>query len=78
MCFCLAWGILILSVLTIWSALRDSLARAKRMHQIPCAYCQFFTNDYRLKCTVHPAIANSEKAINCMDYCPANKTTAFF
>ncbi|WP_322744170.1 MULTISPECIES: hypothetical protein [unclassified Coleofasciculus] len=43
------------------------------MHQIPCAYCQFFTNDHRLKCTVNPSIASSENAINCRDYCPVNK-----
>jgi hypothetical protein len=40
------------------------------MHEIPCNGCQFFTNDYRLKCTVHPQIANSEAAINCRDYQP--------
>lgn len=38
------------------------------MHQIPCSNCQFFTNDYRLKCTVNPSVANTERAINCCDY----------
>jgi RNA polymerase subunit RPABC4/transcription elongation factor Spt4 len=41
---------------------------AKTMHQIPCARCRYFTNDHRLKCPVHPQIANTEGAINCRDY----------
>ena len=71
-CFCLAWGLIILFVLTIWSAVGASMANAKRMHQIPCAGCKFFTDDYRLKCTVHPSLANTEAAINCRDYCSKN------
>ncbi|HEY9740653.1 MAG TPA: hypothetical protein V6C90_09215 [Coleofasciculaceae cyanobacterium] len=67
-CFCLTWGVIILLILTVWSAIRDSVAHAKRMHQIPCTDCQFFTNDYRLKCTVCPSIANTEAAITCSDY----------
>jgi hypothetical protein len=42
------------------------------MHQIPCAKCQFFTNDHRLKCTVNPIIANTERAICCSDYSQQN------
>ncbi len=40
----------------------------KRLHQIPCSRCTFFTNDYRLKCTVNPYSALTETAINCSDY----------
>jgi hypothetical protein len=40
------------------------------MHQIPCTGCQFFTDDYRLKCTVHPSKANTEEAIHCCDFQP--------
>jgi hypothetical protein len=71
-CFCLTWGLILLVLLTIGSAIRHSVATAKRMHQIPCTQCQFFTDDYRLKCTVNPSIANTEAAINCLDYCPMN------
>ncbi|MEM7591221.1 MAG: hypothetical protein AAF383_06825 [Cyanobacteria bacterium P01_A01_bin.83] len=46
----------------------DVIAQAKRMHQIPCTKCRFFTGDYRLKCTVNPSFANTEKAIGCSDY----------
>jgi hypothetical protein len=69
-CFFFAWAFVLVLVWGIWSAIAQGVTTAKQMHQVPCADCQFFTNDYRLKCTVHPAIANSEQAINCPDYCP--------
>ncbi|MBF1999975.1 MAG: hypothetical protein IGS50_14055 [Synechococcales cyanobacterium C42_A2020_086] len=69
-CFVLAWGLMILLFWSIGSALRDALANAKQMHQIPCANCQFFTSSYHLKCPVHPRTALSVEAINCPDYEP--------
>jgi len=56
--------------LGFWSTIRDSVSTSKRLHQIPCTNCQYFTGDYRLKCTVQPSIANSEAAIECSDYQP--------
>jgi hypothetical protein len=67
-CFVTAWTVIILLISSLWTAARDSVSTAKQMHQIPCSGCQFFTDDYRLKCTVHPSIANTEDAIHCMDY----------
>ena len=49
------------------SFLIDITKTAKKMHQIPCTKCRFFTGDYRLKCTVNPHIANTEEAIGCDD-----------
>jgi len=69
-CFVSAWVLIIGVSWTLGRAMRDGIAQAKRMHQIPCAHCQFFTNDYRLKCTIHPHYANSERAIDCLDYKP--------
>ncbi|MGK7880883.1 MAG: hypothetical protein AB4060_12385 [Crocosphaera sp.] len=46
----------------------DVIKRAKKMHKIPCSNCQYFTNDYRLKCPVNPFQASTEAAINCQDY----------
>ncbi|MEH1855856.1 MAG: hypothetical protein V7L11_30295 [Nostoc sp.] len=69
-CFVVAWTVIILVILSLWSAARDSLTTAKQMHQIPCTGCQFFTDNYRLKCTVRPSIANTEEAIDCSDYQP--------
>jgi hypothetical protein len=69
-CFVVAWTVTILAVLSLWTAVRDSVTTAKQMHQIPCSGCQFFTDNYRLKCTVRPSIANTEEAIHCLDYQP--------
>ena len=69
-CFVVAWTVTILAVLSLWTAARDSVTTAKQMHQIPCSGCQFFTDNYRLKCTVRPSIANTEEAIDCLDYQP--------
>ncbi|BAY31833.1 hypothetical protein NIES37_02800 [Tolypothrix tenuis PCC 7101] len=67
-CFVVAWAVMILGGWSLWSAARDSVSKAKQMHQIPCTGCQFFTDNYRLKCTVHPSIANTEEAIHCHDF----------
>ncbi|MCF4968012.1 hypothetical protein [Nostoc sp. CMAA1605] len=69
-CFSGAWLIISLVLWSLWTATRDGLKTAQRMHQIPCPGCQFFTDNYRLKCTVHPSIANTEEAIECTDFQP--------
>lgn len=48
--------------------LRQGASYVRRLHQIPCSQCAYFTGDYRLKCTVHPISALTEEAIDCMDY----------
>ncbi|AFZ34466.1 hypothetical protein Sta7437_0881 [Stanieria cyanosphaera PCC 7437] len=61
---------LVLSVLS-WRLIKitqTAFSYLKRLHQIPCSKCPFFTGDYRLKCTVHPITAMSEEAINCRDF----------
>jgi len=67
-CFVLAWGILLLLGLNLWSFTRDGIARARQMHRIPCADCQYFTNNPLLKCPIHPSDALSEAAIDCPDF----------
>ncbi|MBD2517435.1 hypothetical protein H6G93_21135 [Nostoc sp. FACHB-973] len=69
-CFVVAWTVIILAILNLWAVARDSVTTAKQMHQIPCTGCQYFTDNYRLKCTVRPSIANTEEAIDCSDYQP--------
>lgn len=69
-CFVCAWSLVILAAWSMWSAAKDGIATAQQMHQIPCTGCQYFTDDYRLKCTVNPSIANTEEAIECTDYQP--------
>ncbi|NET00677.1 MAG: hypothetical protein F6K61_08890 [Sphaerospermopsis sp. SIO1G1] len=67
-CFVLAWTMIILILVNMWTATQDTIKTAQKMHQIPCHKCQFFTNNYRLKCTIHPSAANTEEAIGCKDY----------
>jgi len=74
LCFVLSWLVVIMVCWNLWSACRQGLAQARRMHQIPCANCQFFTGNYYLKCTVRPDIALSEAAIDCSDYAVTNTT----
>lgn len=67
----------ILSFITIglrnfYLTFQQGITYVKRLHQIPCSRCTFFTGDYRLKCTVHPYNALTETALNCIDYEPNN------
>jgi hypothetical protein len=68
LCFISTWIFLTLLVWSLWETTRVSASYAARMRQVPCANCQFFTGEYRLKCTIHPSIALSEAAIGCPDY----------
>ena len=67
-CFVMAWSIIALLLVNLWTATKDTVEIAQKMHQIPCPNCQFFTNNYRLKCTVNPYTASTEAAIGCKDY----------
>ncbi len=66
--FLLVAFLLYLIISSIVNPLIAAFGVAKQMHRIPCTKCCFFTNDYRLKCTIRPKIANTESAINCRDY----------
>lgn len=68
-CFVAAWAITILFSWTILHNSRDAITQVKRLHQIPCSGCQFFTDEYYLKCTVRPSSALTEAAIGCPDFC---------
>ncbi|MDB9315321.1 hypothetical protein PN462_19555 [Spirulina sp. CS-785/01] len=67
-CLVVAWGFILSLGWGLFNGVRSAVKRGRTMHQIPCTHCKFFTNDYRLKCTLHPSIANTEKAIRCLDY----------
>ncbi len=66
--FVSAWVLLFLLGWTLVRTITDLINRSKKMHEIPCTNCKFFTNDYRLKCTVQPRLANTEQAISCPDF----------
>ena len=67
-CFIIAWVFIVILIVSLGTMVFDVIKRSQIMHQIPCSNCQYFTNDYRLKCPVNPFQANTEAAINCRDY----------
>ncbi|MEO0867534.1 MAG: hypothetical protein AAFY17_03605 [Cyanobacteria bacterium J06642_11] len=75
-CFVLAWSVVILGAWQLVAATRDGIRHAQTMHRIPCADCSFFTNEAVLKCPLHPTMAMSEEAIDCLDFELANPTQA--
>jgi hypothetical protein len=63
-------------VSSIWLELLDlkiNWLNLRKKQQIPCYLCIFCTGEESLKCTVHPAIALSKKAIDCPDYQPIHR-----
>ncbi|MGF1522381.1 MAG: hypothetical protein ACFBSF_08700 [Leptolyngbyaceae cyanobacterium] len=67
-CLVMAWAIVALTLWSVWLAVRDSVKRAQRMHQIPCSQCSYFSGNYLLKCPVRPEDALTEDAIGCPDF----------
>ena len=64
----IAWSIMALGLWQVIAAGRETVRRSAAMHEIPCADCQFFTNDHRLKCPVHPHEALTPDAVGCRDF----------
>jgi len=77
LCFLIAWTLVFGSLWMIGLTMREGIVAVKRMHQIPCVHCEFFTGDYRLKCPVQPLSALTEEAIHCSDYTPQDKDSKF-
>ncbi|MFK8185299.1 MAG: hypothetical protein AB8B99_18145 [Phormidesmis sp.] len=67
-CFAVTWIVIGIVVVSMISMVKDGIVNVRRMHRIPCANCQYATNDYRLKCSVHPSMAFSEDAVSCRDF----------
>jgi hypothetical protein len=63
-----AWILMITLASNIFRFVADVIKRTRKMHEIPCTNCRYFTNDYHLKCTIQPQIANTELAIDCPDF----------
>lgn len=65
------WAMVLVFVLAILLAVSDGVQRLRRLHQVPCFRCQYYTNSPYLKCPVRPLDAGSEAALCCNDYQPA-------
>ncbi len=68
LCILGIWLVMVCFCLSVCFAIQDGIARLKRLHQVPCSHCAYFTGEYHLKCAVHPCRALSESAIGCADY----------
>ncbi|MBW4483146.1 MAG: hypothetical protein KME14_11440 [Tildeniella torsiva UHER 1998/13D] len=68
------WAMVLVFVLAVLLAVNDGVQRLRRLHQVPCFRCQYYTNSPYLKCPVHPLNAGSEAALCCADYEPAVAT----
>ena len=71
-CFCVTWSLVIFFFWNAKNTLQEGITKLKRLHQIPCSRCNYFTNDYRLKCTINPTNALLEDAIGCIDFEPGS------
>lgn len=68
-------GLVIAFVITLLMAVNDGIWRLRRLHQVPCYRCKFYTDSPYLKCPVRPLEAGSEAALDCKDYEAANILT---
>jgi len=64
----LIWLVILSYFWSLGKNIYKGLMYVRRLHQIPCSRCSFFTGEYNLKCTVHPDRALNEEAIDCSDY----------
>lgn len=70
-CPVIIWGVLLSFFLVLLFAVKDGIRQLRRLHQIPCDRCRYYTGSQYLKCPVNPVSAFSEEAIHCRDYEPA-------
>lgn len=79
-CFMIVWGLVVFTVSSVCKAIedppensaqdKDEIVTIKYLQQHTCENCQFFNNNYFLKCAVHPTTALTKQALNCSDYSP--------
>lgn len=69
LCFICFWIFMTMALIySVIAAFKEAISHLKKLHQIPCHKCDYFTNDYRLKCPVNPTVACTEEAISCRDF----------
>jgi len=64
----IAWCLVLDFVYSLGVTSVEGWKQLRRMHQVPCSRCMYFTGDYNLKCTVRPCDALTEQAIGCRDF----------
>ena len=64
----IAWSLVLDLVYRLGVTSVEGWKQLRRIHQVPCSRCAYFTGDYNLKCTVRPCDALTEQAIGCRDF----------
>ncbi len=67
-CPLVIWLVLLCFFCAIFFAIQDGFLYLRKLHQIPCNRCSFYTGETCLKCTIHPYKAFTEEAISCEDW----------
>lgn len=67
------WAVLLSFFLAVLFALQDGIQRLRRLHQIPCDRCRYYTGNQHRRCPVNPLAAFAEEAIHCRDYEAASR-----
>lgn len=74
LCFMIVWVsvvfIVAISCRFVRNRNKNEIVTSNLFQQVPCKKCQYFNNNYFLKCAVHPSIALTQEAVDCSDYCP--------
>ncbi|MEM1290620.1 MAG: hypothetical protein AAGH67_03945 [Cyanobacteria bacterium P01_H01_bin.162] len=72
-CPMMIWAVMLVFFWSVMIAIKDGVAYIRKLHQIPCDRCLYYTGTHYLKCPVNPCIALSEAAIGCRDFEPMAK-----
>jgi hypothetical protein len=65
--FIIMWTGAILVISKILKIRHEKIIFKKSLEN-PCDKCQYFSNNYFLRCAVQPAIVGTKEAINCSDF----------
>lgn len=64
--------LVVVELSTVKAVLRHTFWTKRSSKKIPCTKCRYFSDNFYLKCTVHPMDVLTERAIECRDYCAFN------
>jgi hypothetical protein len=64
----IAWGLSITIPIFLARLCYRGWQQVRRLHQIPCSRCSYFSHNPYLKCPVHPDSACSLGALDCADF----------
>lgn len=73
--FCIfIWSVIIGFIVSrLLQIANQGINYVKKLHQIPCTNCVYFTGNHYLKCTIDPVKAMTENAIACNDFSSSKK-----